>query len=269
MTIKKTDKTNANLNCALLFVNSNAKTPRKILTEEAPYGGIPFLLPIEAAHEVIDLSWKSSSISFFEEHKEHLQIAERNLIEVSQYTQKDNMDLLMGKFIMAPYLIDVMKANKMQMLCIDEETAWYAWLLAIARNQALLAKQFLDYLPNGESLLFTANHMCLLLYARTPGTLTGQFWDDLPSENEQLFMLKNPATRKKALYDMKLYIGMNRDSSANVVLFAPDKETAKKLVRGYIENKEVEGLPPHLGFGVHEVNGGVIKKIRTVERIYI
>jgi len=269
MTIKKTDKTKTSLNCALQFVNSNAKTAEKILMEKAPYGGIPYFLPIEDAYKVFELIGKSCTNSFFKENKKHLPIPERKLKEFSHHTKNKDMNLLSDKFIMAPYLVDAMKWNKMQMLYVDEETAYYGYMLTRARTEATLTKQFMEYLPDGETRLFHANRCCLLLYARTQGSLTRQFWDDLPSDFEQLLKLKKSITRKKALYDMELYLGMNFDHSANIVLFAPDIETAKKIVKRHNENKEVEVVPGHLGFGVHEVNGGVIEKITSIERVYI
>ncbi len=268
-TFKKTDEAKTNLNCAHRLIKSNAITPEKKLVEKAPYGGIPFFLPIEDAYKVLEFSGKCCANSFFKENKKHLPMPEKKLLELSPYTKDEDMNLLKGKFIMAPFLLDVMKCNKMQMLCVDEETAYYAYMLIRARTQVTLTKKFMEYLPDGEAQLFHANRCCLLLYARTQGSLTRQFWDDLPSNFGQLLKLKKTITRKKALYDMELYIGMNRDTSANIVLFAPDIETAKKIVKGHNENNEVEGGPAYLGFGVHEVNGGVIEKIRSIERIYI
>lgn len=229
-------------NLAYRFINSNAKRPNQILKEKPVYGGIPFFLPIDDAFKVIELTMKCEISVFFKKNKKHLSglVRARKLADFKPYAEKHSMDLMVEKFIMAPYLIPVMKAEKMRMLCVDEETAYYAKMLAMAHMHASLCKEFVDYLPDGEARLLSIQQACLLLFSRTPGCLTKEFWDNLPSERGKLLILKSNRVRKKALREMNLYIGMKSDNSSNLALLAPNEGTAKKMFEAHNSNDTID-----------------------------
>ena len=62
---------------------------------------------------------------------------------------------------------------------------------------------------------------------------------------------------------MKLFIGMNGDASARIILFASDEKQARKLAKKKIKEDELEEQFPCLDFDEHEVKEGIIDVLET------
>lgn len=62
---------------------------------------------------------------------------------------------------------------------------------------------------------------------------------------------------------MKLFIGMNGDASARIIVFASTEKQARKLANKKIKEDELEDTFPVLDFDTYEPKEGVIEVFDT------